>query len=183
MLRAAFKIVFAFMVLLSKVTVSTAFSGIDSPRVASLSITNYINTAILTSVPIGSGLQMDFVRSVEWNKHWQEELLNFDKMLQTEGGGINAGEPCLFGDILSFLKDTTIQKLDRFEALGQRLEMKACILGAPTKRSAFCIRHNRICAAANLHDLNTDYVLVLHVNLWFAVVFVLDRFMLHLLEL
>jgi len=170
MLLSAFKTVLALMCLLSKVTVSTAFSGIDSPRVASLSITNYINTAILTSVPIGSGLQMDFVRSVEWNKHCQEELLNFDKILQTEGGGINAGEPCLFADIMSFLKDTTIQQVNQFERSGDRLQMKACILGAPTKRSAFCMRHNRICAAANLHDLNTDYVLVMHVNLWFAVV-------------
>jgi len=145
------------MCLLSKVTVSTAFSGIDSPRVASLSIANYINTAVLGNLP-ELRMQTDFVRSVEWDNRCQDELLNFDTILDAEGGGINAGEPCLFADIMSFLKDKTVQQVNQFERSGDRLQMKACILGTPTKRNAFCLRHNRICGAADLLDLSTDYV-------------------------
>lgn len=115
-------------------TISTSFSGVGSPEVAS----NMLHAALRQRLPHRSIRRPRVLSQVEWDKDAQAELMILGE----------ADNACLFGDIASFFRDDIKEDIGALKSNpAHALEVMAPVIasGNAMTRFAPCLRHGRMC--------------------------------------
>eukprot|EP00973_Karenia_brevis_P012142 1647844-Karenia_brevis.AAC.1 len=116
-------------------TVSSCFSGVDTPGVADCMMTVQLSDLVGVRLPF-----MEHLFAVEWNPESCEELRAHP-----------SAPHCIFNDISKFYKPAVLQAINAFAAKGVTLSFKSFMPAVKTgnamQRRAFCINHKRHCCA------------------------------------
>ena len=126
-------------------TMSTSFSGIESPHTAACANRQALARRLGVEVPFPKLMHM-----VEWDGACQAEL----KLIAKETGA------CLFSDISSFFRPEVLETIDFLKqnpAMSVEILAPLLATGRLMKTSAHCLSHNRLCClkTASSHKAGT----------------------------
>lgn len=125
---------------MSQCSMSTAFSGIGSPEVAS----NMLHAALSLRLPKKTIKRPVVLSQVEWDAEAQQELLLLGEEFDT----------CLFGDIFTFFRDDIRDSINVVkERPAHALEVLAPVIasGNSMTRFGYCLRHKKMCGLKTAH--------------------------------
>ena len=125
-------------------TVSTAFSGVDAPKVAMNCLHWRLESRLATQIP-----KTRTLFSIEWNQEAQKELLLLDMKRNKNDNTDQSDMPCIFGDMSDFWQadlKPVIEQLKQQPTMAVEVLAPRISAGTATTRVAHCLRHSRKCA-------------------------------------